>query len=85
MTAKNKQRRETDNDEIQGSFDCVWRKSAPDSAQDDGEKQATAGSFGFAQDRLFDCVTHDETVSHSAQDDNFVMCARCGQEPMKRA
>jgi hypothetical protein len=35
MTAKSKQRRETDNDEIQGSFDCVWRKSAPDSAQDD--------------------------------------------------
>jgi hypothetical protein len=28
------------------------------------------GSFGFAQDRLFDCVTHDEAVSHAAQDDS---------------
>ena len=33
-------------------------------------------SFGFAQDRLFDCLAHDEAVSHSAQDDSFWVVVR---------
>jgi hypothetical protein len=32
-----------------------------------------AGSFGFAQDRLFDCASCDKTARGSAQDDSFVM------------
>jgi hypothetical protein len=31
--------------------------------QNDGVKQTTADSFGYAQDRLFDSVAHNETVS----------------------
>jgi hypothetical protein len=32
-----------------------------------------AGSFGFAQDRLFDCASCDEAARGSAQDDRFVL------------
>jgi hypothetical protein len=32
-----------------------------------------AGSFGFAQDRLFDCASCDKAARGSAQDDSFVV------------
>ena len=54
MTSKNRQRRELIGRKgraaevmwgVSGSFDCVWRKSAPNSAQDDRVNRVT-GSLG---------------------------------------
>jgi len=39
-------------------------------AQDDKRETGNRRFLRQAQDRLFDCATHDETVSHSAQDDS---------------
>jgi hypothetical protein len=35
--------------------------------------RACSGFLRQAQDRLFDCVAHDEAVSHSAQDDRVLV------------
>jgi hypothetical protein len=36
------------------------------------EQRRNAGSFDYAQDRLFDFGVHGEAVNTFAQDDNFV-------------
>src|ERR1700723_2173744 len=55
-----------------------WLKSSEQHGQDKHRR----GSFGYAQDRLFDsappsAVSRDKSVRRSAQDDGFVASWRC--------